>query len=228
MAGRRPTLTPSIGRSTCEAASTTARVDAKDATLFVPASKPLFKSLSARQASQAFLMCASAALCSSAVSGQELRSEARTFLGPCTGNDAPTSLMDTACETTKAEFLVDYELALRGERAGQRNVAYCLLSGCSRAVGVNRIQACAWRLVIVGSGHSENDEGDTSNLRTACAPLDSADRNAAEARAARLAAEIRPLPRGDLRKMRSDLNASVPPAPSQKLPPCTPGTWGCR
>lgn len=106
----------------------------------------------------------------------------------CTG----TEIKDW-CETSSAEFKKWFPLAYEGDYQGQRNVAYCLLTGCSGAVMINPSLACAWRMVILLSGSSRVDETDQGNFRTACGTLDQARLETAKAQADRLRAMIQPV-----------------------------------
>lgn len=75
-----------------------------------------------------------------------------------------------------------------GQYQGQRNVAFCLSDGCSGAIRVNKILGCAWRFVILESGHFSIDTTDTSNLQYYCGQehIDKAGLMAAEAQAKRI------------------------------------------
>jgi hypothetical protein len=87
------------------------------------------------------------------------------------------------CEFIRSTWAKDYESAFAGSYQGQRNVSFCLSTGCDQAIRENRILGCAWRMVIIASGHLEADESDTANLNYFCGPdmLDDAGRAAAEA-----------------------------------------------
>jgi hypothetical protein len=87
------------------------------------------------------------------------------------------------CETNRAKFeLQDWPKAWRGDYQGQRNVAYCLASGCEGAVKVNQFGACAWRMIILASKHDDADDSDVSNLKLDCEKLDDVGMAAAHAR----------------------------------------------
>lgn len=101
------------------------------------------------------------------------------------------------CEINLKKFTEEYPKALRGDYQSQRNVAY-LLSGAwqpaiENPVQTNTLQACAWRLVILQSGHAQAGPGDVSNRDIDCR-RPGVDRPAAEARAAELLRRIRAAP----------------------------------
>lgn len=83
----------------------------------------------------------------------------------------------------------DYSDAIAGKYEGQRNVAYCLTTGCDdlygKAFRKNPVLGCAWRVVIINSGHLDADTTDTANLKLYCGPqyLDDAGRIMADAQA---------------------------------------------
>ncbi len=98
------------------------------------------------------------------------------------------------CDYTKQAWPNDYEKAKKGDYQGQRNVAFCLSTGCDGAIRQNKILGCAWRFVILESGHLSVDSSDTTNLKYYCGPenVDTAGRAAAEAQARRLIKMIAP------------------------------------
>lgn len=74
------------------------------------------------------------------------------------------------CEATVESFRADYEKARRGDYPAQRNVAYCLETGCDGAVAVWPVLACAWRMVIQASdAKQEPTEG--RSYKAACGTL---------------------------------------------------------
>lgn len=103
-------------------------------------------------------------------------------------SDCSTSRYANECKYTKASWPDDYKAATSGDYQGQRNVAFCLSTGCDGAIRINKILGCAWRFVILESGHLKVDSTDTSNLQFYCGPanLDQAGLTAAEAQAKRL------------------------------------------
>ncbi|MCW2362430.1 MULTISPECIES: hypothetical protein [Sphingobium] len=92
---------------------------------------------------------------------------------------------DTAlCETNRAMFdRTDWPKAWRGDYQAQRNVAFCLSTGCDGATEVNKMAACAWRMTILASAHSEAGDTDNDNLVNDCRDLSPVARAAAEIRA---------------------------------------------
>lgn len=57
--------------------------------------------------------------------------------------------------------------ALAGDYQAQRNLAYYLTTG-EEGVKADPVAACAWRIVILKSGHPEADASDTSNKQFDC------------------------------------------------------------
>src|SRR5687767_13273570 len=58
--------------------------------------------------------------------------DARRHLGTCAGNELAFDGMP--CEETADEFIIDYQLAFRGDYTAQRNLAYCFSGKCRPAV----------------------------------------------------------------------------------------------
>lgn len=98
-------------------------------------------------------------------------------LGCPEGNDG--------CEFSYQYWDKQYDLATKGDYQGQRNVSFCLSVGCDGAIIVNKVLACAWRIVIIESGHLKMDDTDTANYNLYCGPqyLDEAGLTAARAQA---------------------------------------------
>ncbi|HEY0122645.1 MAG TPA: hypothetical protein VGC14_12980 [Rhizobium sp.] len=90
-----------------------------------------------------------------------------------------------ACRHTRETWRTDYGDAIEGKYQGQRNVAFCLSTGCDKAIQPDEILGCAWRIVIAKSGHAELDDADAMNLKVFCGStyVGQADRRAAEAQA---------------------------------------------
>lgn len=107
--------------------------------------------------------------------------------------DCASSRNPANCEYTKTSWPEDYRGAISGDYQGQRNVAFCLSTGCDGAIRINKILGCAWRFVILESGHLSVDMTDTSNLKYFCGPenVDKAGLTAAEAQAKRLLKMLR-------------------------------------
>lgn len=57
--------------------------------------------------------------------------------------------------------------ALAGDYQAQRNLAYYLTTG-EEGVKADPVAACAWRIVILKSGHAQADASDTSNKQFDC------------------------------------------------------------
>ena len=72
------------------------------------------------------------------------------------------------CNYTRKTWAKDYKGAISGDYQGQRNVSYCLSTGCSDAIAQNKILGCAWRIVIIDTGHLSLDQSDTANLKYFC------------------------------------------------------------
>jgi len=89
------------------------------------------------------------------------------------------------CRYSRQTWAEEYRNATAGQYQGQRNVSFCLSTGCDGAIKVNKILGCAWRFVIVESGHLSADVTDTSNLKYYCGPeqVDEAGYATAEAQA---------------------------------------------
>ena len=74
------------------------------------------------------------------------------------------------CKVQRGQFDYDWTKAIRGDYTSQRNVAFCLRFGCDGAVKVNKVAACAWRIVIVGSDVPW-ERGDLMNYKADCAGI---------------------------------------------------------
>lgn len=100
------------------------------------------------------------------------------------------------CEASQAQLKREWRVALKGDYQAQRNVAFCLRSGCDGAIARNGVFGCAWRMVIVASGSSKVDESDAANAQSDCGALSPIGRVAAEEQAKKLFLTIyrRPLP----------------------------------
>jgi hypothetical protein len=82
--------------------------------------------------------------------------------------------------------------AMARDYDAQRNTAFCLRTGECEGIFVPRMmEACVWRMVILGSGHREVDASDTNNFRRECiSSLSNQDRAAALTQAEQLFKEI--------------------------------------
>ena len=65
---------------------------------------------------------------------------------------------------------------MSGDYQAQRNVAFCLATGCGKAAIVDRVRGCAMRHVIIGAAHPEADASDAANLVQDCGSLSTEDR----------------------------------------------------
>ncbi|WP_454731187.1 MULTISPECIES: hypothetical protein [Cupriavidus] len=79
--------------------------------------------------------------------------------------------------------------AMRGDFLSQRNLSYCLQSGCL-GLEKDRVRACAWRKVILLSGDRHVTDLDTANLEYVCGKLSAAERESAMRQADALARQI--------------------------------------
>jgi hypothetical protein len=88
--------------------------------------------------------------------------------------------------------------ALAGNYTAQRNAAYCLKTAkCEGVIFPRMIEACAWRIVILGSGHHWVNQSDIDNYQDDCvASLSAQEQGSALAQAEQLFKRIykRPLP----------------------------------
>lgn len=79
--------------------------------------------------------------------------------------------------------------AMRGDYQTQRNLAY-LLSAGDATMFPRPIDGCAWRMVILFSGHDLVDASDAGNLEHYCGRLTRAEQLAASAKADRIRLEM--------------------------------------
>jgi hypothetical protein len=88
--------------------------------------------------------------------------------------------------------------ALAGNYTAQRNAAYCLKTAkCEGVIFPRMIKACAWRIVILGSGHHWVNQSDIENYQDECvSSLSAQEQGSALAQAEQLFKRIykRPLP----------------------------------
>lgn len=71
---------------------------------------------------------------------------------------------DDNCSLDRAVVAEALQLAYLKDYQAQRNLAYCLQSGCGGAIATDRAEACAWRYVIVASDDPQLDQSDALNL----------------------------------------------------------------
>lgn len=104
-------------------------------------------------------------------------------------DDCATSDDPKRCQLMKDSWERDYNGAIAGDYQGQRNVAFCLSTGCKEIYGTalrtNPVLGCAWRVVIVSSGHLDADKLDGDGMKIYCGPqyLDDVGRTMADAQA---------------------------------------------
>lgn len=89
-----------------------------------------------------------------------------------------------SCERDQAEILVNAKFSYRGDYQAQRNLAYCLNTGCSNAIIMNKPLSCAWRIIILAAASHEVDDSDTSNLEFCLEKLSPIERATATSRSA--------------------------------------------
>lgn len=90
------------------------------------------------------------------------------------------------CRMIKEIWERDYNDAIKGGYQGQRNIAFCLSTGCDfPEIIKNPVLGCAWRVVILNSGHLDATKLDGDNLMVYCGPefLDDRGRIIADAQA---------------------------------------------
>jgi hypothetical protein len=93
---------------------------------------------------------------------------ADNYLNPIV--DCASAPSPDMCNSSKTTWRDNYRKAIGGDYQGQRNVSYCLSTGCNKSVKENALLGCAWRIVILESGHLDADESDTSNADFYCGP----------------------------------------------------------
>lgn len=84
---------------------------------------------------------------------------------------------------TKSGGEEEERLALDGNYQAQRNYSFAISER-------NPVQSCAWRIVIIESGHKNTDQTDISNLEVYCNKLDEVTIYAAQKQAKTLLSEI--------------------------------------
>lgn len=95
------------------------------------------------------------------------------------------------CEANKIQFSrQDWPKAWLGDYQGQRNAAFCRSTGCDGAVETNKVEACAWRSVILAAHVGKTNDTDTQNLKTDCGALDEAESVVASGTAKQISAKI--------------------------------------
>ena len=137
-----------------------------------------------------WVLAAAVAVSAAGLAPDPYRAQAEELLRFC----APDGEAGQECERNRATFRREYPLAMRGDYQSQRNVAF-FLAGRMRdldrsPVTPNLLQGCAWRMVILASGHRQTNDLDVSAMRIDCNKPE-VDQTAAQARAARLMEEIK-------------------------------------
>lgn len=98
---------------------------------------------------------------------------------------------DISCRSTQKQLKAEFPRAMKGDYAAQRNISYCLTSGCSGAVDIDKTLGCAWRIVILAGGSTKITSADQSNFHHFCsADLTDDDRSLSTAQARRLFSTI--------------------------------------
>jgi hypothetical protein len=92
----------------------------------------------------------------------------------------------TQCAVNQAEIIASAKFAYKGDYQAQRNIAFCLFTGCQGAVIIDKALSCAWRTVILAAASSEVDATDTSNLQACKNDLTPTENAAAISRAGNL------------------------------------------
>jgi hypothetical protein len=134
------------------------------------------------------------------------------YLPPCSSSKI------SACEEQKS-IRRDWKKAFAGDYQGQRNVSFCLSTGCDGTMRTDLILGCAWRVVILASKSRLITSGDEANHQTYCSlKLTDGDRDNAMTAARDLFQKIyrKPLPDGVW-----VLKARPPIAPPADLGPLT-------
>jgi hypothetical protein len=91
------------------------------------------------------------------------------------------------CRSNQKQLKSEFPRAMKGDYQAQRNVSYCLSSGCGGSITVDKMLGCAWRIVVLASGSSKLDNADQSNFQHFCSSgLTNDDRAIATAQARRL------------------------------------------
>lgn len=117
-----------------------------------------------------------------------LRTKAETIFptqqAPAHAPPAPVSLAvcDTEpCILKRVMFVNrDWPAAWEGDYEGQQNAAYCRETGCDTAVAIDKLEACAWRAVVMVAHPDEVTELDADMADQACDGLTATQREAAQ------------------------------------------------
>jgi hypothetical protein len=125
----------------------------------------------------------------------------RTAIPPSPGRFLAILLVGAVSITpamAQESFYLYERNALAGNYTAQRNAAYCLKTAkCEGVIFPRMIEACSWRIVILGSGHHWVNETDIENYQDECvSSLSAQEQGAALAQAEQVFKRIykRPLP----------------------------------
>ena len=99
---------------------------------------------------------------------------------------------DEYCAVNKVTFEKrDWPGAWSGDYEWQRNVAYCLQTGCDGAVMTDSTEACAWRAAIIELHPRDATELDADMLQHACGDLSPTRRELAIRKGEEIIAQLR-------------------------------------
>lgn len=98
----------------------------------------------------------------------------------------PDSSPKSDCAAEIKRMSEDNKRAWKGDYQGQRNVSFCLSTGCDGLVAPNKSLGCAWRIVIIASGSPKVDASDAANFDAFCKRLPSTEASVARAQAGAL------------------------------------------
>jgi hypothetical protein len=102
------------------------------------------------------------------------------FITACTNLPFDSERMN--CAVAGARLADSWPRAWRGDLVAQRVVSACFADGCSGAVAADRVQGCAWSLVVLSRG-TKDANIDAIGARERCSQLDAYALGAAKARA---------------------------------------------
>ena len=136
---------------------------------------------------KALVVVAASCLLSGHVDAADYKAEAEKFFNALC---VKTDQYHGTCEEEQREFVKNYEKAFRGEYTPQRNVAFMLSTGSGGALQKNAVQSCAWRMVVLQSGHPDVYQGDTEHAERTCERLSATERTAASARTVAIMGQI--------------------------------------
>lgn len=89
---------------------------------------------------------------------------------------------EAICKAEVQSLKSDWQRALKRDYQAQRNVAYCLTNGCNGAVIVDKVEGCAWRMVIQGTS-VRKEPTERMSYEAACGVLQNSQRREALDRA---------------------------------------------